>query len=711
MTERDNNTGTDARKTVGRMEITATGTQRRPPRLLVTGIAVATFVAVGIASPAAVLTVLHDGLVAAFVLVPAGLSGLWFVPLFRLGSLPLRWHLLLGGALGIGVTSLLVLLLGLAGVLERSVWIVVLTTLAAVGVIRLHALLTRAKDERSGHTRSDPETDAGGFRYLWLAACPFLVLGLLAASNAPGLVWGEEGFGYDVLEYHLQLPKEYFEAGRIIYTPHNVYGNFPANVEMLYLLAMIVLDDVPDVGTTANMIHLFFAVLTVFAAWVAGREWSPLAGVVSGVAMATVGWLTYLSALAYVENGMLFFGMVAVAIIVRLLRSRTARDRQGNEVDADAAKGHLRWIALAGASAGLACGCKYTALPMIALPLGLTTLFLYDGTIRRKITLGFVFAAATLVTFSPWLIKNQLMTGNPVFPLANTVFAASPPGWSDKETEHWNRGHALAADRRDLGSRLSLLWDNLLGDKHHRFGPAIFLLAALGLVLRRLERIDLALLLIAIVQLAVWLFATHLFARFAVVLLIPLALLAGRALVRAPSMTWQWGVAGVLIAGSAWNFTGALRLHRTESFPGASASLFYDGVLPGYEYLGVVNHELPADAKILLVGDAKAFYFQRDVDYCVAFNRNPFLDVLLSTNYEHEVLEWLRGQEYTQVLVNWSEVRRLASTYGFSPPVDASDLERRFDRLSAAGLKRTHKFKHRDVHGRYVELYELKAEN
>ena len=82
-----------------------------------------------------------------------------------------------------------------------------------------------------------------------------------------------------------------------------------------------------------------------------------------------------------------------------------------------------------------------------------------------------------------------------------------------------------------------------------------------------------------------------------------------------------------------------------------------------------------------------------------------------ATETEREVLNWLKDRCYTHVLVNWSEVRRLASTYGFSPPVDASELERRFDRLSAAGLKRTHKFKHRDVHGRYVELYKLKHEN
>jgi len=45
-----------------------------------------------------------------------------------------------------------------------------------------------------------------------------------------------------------------------------------------------------------------------------------------------------------------------------------------------------------------------------------------------------VFVVGVLAAFSPWLIKNQVMTGSPVFPLANTVFRASPPGWGAPQT-------------------------------------------------------------------------------------------------------------------------------------------------------------------------------------------------------------------------------------------------------------------------------------
>ncbi len=673
---------------------------------------------VGVSSRYALLTVLLDGVGAGFVMVPAMLAGLWLVPLLmreapqapRFELMPLRWHLLLGTALGLGGMSLLILMFGLLGFLQRPLWIGILFVLTVAGVVRLRILIRAG----SASDRS-PRARAGGsapqvrwWACLWLLACPFVILALLAASTAPGLIRQEEGFGYDVLEYHLQLPKEYVKAGRIEYIPHNVYGNFPANVEMLYLLAMIVHDDIPDVGVTANMIHLMFALLAVFAAWVAGREWSPVAGIVCAVMLATVGWLTYLCGLAYVENGMLFFGMTATALLFRHVRLRPDNDEGGGPDDKpNAPAGSWRSVAAAGVVAGLACGCKYTALPLIAAPLALATLVQGGRSIRRRIVEAFVFGAATLVTFAPWLIKNQVMTGNPVFPLVNSVFEASPTGWGEEETAGWNRGHSLRADKRNINGRLGAAWDHILWDKYHRFGPAIFVVALAGLIRRRRDRVDRLLLIVLLAQAGVWMFGTHLFARFGVVLLIPLTLLSGRALHGSNSSVRLWTLVAVLLAGFCWNFAHTAWLHVRETPGDAPASLIYDGILPGFEYFGAVNHDLPPDAKILLVGDAKPFYFQRDVDYCVAFNRNPFLVVVQAAKTPQDVLRWLAERGYSHVLVNWAEVRRLASTYGLSPATDERTLKETFDRLSAAGMPPSREFPHPLTGGRYIDLYEV----
>ena len=686
----------------------------RPHRFMILAYLTTVVIGVAILSPYALFTAVSDGVVALILLGPAALGGLWVVALFRLGPMSLRWHLLLGAALGIGVESLVVLGLGLGGLLARPLQIGLLTLAAVLGVMRLARLLQSpempAENTPASTTRWEPA--------LWLLTAPFLIAALLAAANAPGFIWSEEGFGYDVLEYHLQMPKEYWIADRIAYAPHNVYANFPANVEMLYLLAMILRADDLDSGTTANMIHLMLGALTVFAAWVAGRELSPRAGRLAAICVATTGWLSYLSGLAYVEHGVLFLGMTACALTCRLARSPSmvAPDPQPQR------ESHGGWF-LVGALAGLACGCKYTAVPMIALPVLCAGIVLV-GSFRARAARAAVIILGTLTAFSPWLVKNQVMTGNPVFPLANSIFQAHPPGWDKTSDEQWQRGHSASSHHEPRGNESALasqhsssgvttsawlktraraLWDYVLGDHAQRFGPLIFLLAIASLIRPRYDRTVSALWLVLVLQLAVWLGITHMYARFAVVTLIPLALLTAHVAARASSVRATCTLAIILVAGAAWNFAFVVKSHAAESPRGAPVSWFYDGELPGYEYLKAVNHELPADAKLLIVGDAKAFYVRRPVDYRTVFNRSPFIEALESTADDARVIEWLRREGFTHVLVNWSEVRRLAATYGFSAAVTPD----RFDRLTRAGLKPWRTFNSPIGNQPYIDIFEV----
>ena len=634
--------------------------------------------ALGLISPYALLSSIVDGLASAIVMVPPCLLGICLLPLLRLGEMPFRWQVLLGAALGIGFTALLVLILGLAGLLHRELWIGILAVLALLGLIRLRHFSNREP--------SNPRSPAKA-SYSWLLLAPFLVLALLAAANAPGVLWREEGYGYDILEYHLALPKEYVQEGRITYAPHNVYANFPANVEMLYLLAMVVHGDVYDIGTTANFIHLFLAVLAVYAAWVMGREWSPAAGLASAVGLGTVGWLAYLCGLAYVENGLLFFGGASLAAVVRAASlSSVAAQR--------------RWLIVAGLLAGLACGCKYTGVAMVAIPIALGLLFLVRG-IRQSITAVAVYSLACAITFSPWLVKNAAMTGNPVFPLANSVFQAYPPGWGPVEQERWDRGHSISDKERAWPARLRALWRHTVADHDHRFGPAIVFLALAGLVGRVRQRLDAFLTLVLAVQVVVWLWMTHLYARFAIPMLMPLAALAGRsvgATSRRAAVTM-----GVLVLGAVWNLSFAIRFQKTEGALGVPASWLYEGRERGFEYLGYINNELPETARLLMVGDARAYYVKRLVDYTVVFNANPFVAIVEQAQDGNAVIDWLRRNEYTHVLVHWAEIDRLRRTYGFSNRI----TQELFSELSRTGLSLASAFPHPSGGGAYIDLYEV----
>ncbi len=663
-------------------------------------------------APNAAATISNDLIAAFLVLAPASLAGLWLVPILGYDRLPIRWHFLLGSTLGVGLLSVLVLLMGLMGLLSRPIWLGITVGLLAIGTLRLPSLLRNSCGRENLSLDAQRSTPSMPTKWLWLIGAPFLALALVAATNAPGFVWQEEGFGYDILEYHLQMPKAYFQAGHIFYEPRNVYANFPAGVEMLYLLAMILLDTDIEAGTAANMIHLLLGLGAIYGAWTMARRWSVWAGYFAVITLASVGWMSYLSGLAYVELGLLFFGFSSLACVAMPIlkpscdtvgRSAAREDSKGQQVDIYAESGQwwIRSCLISGLLAGFACSCKYTATPMIAFPIALVVAIVPKCSPRSRIAGVLAFSIACLIGFSPWLIKNQVMTGNPVFPLVNEWFDANPPGWGQAQTQQWNHAHTAQSHQTSLSARLDAAWTLLLADNHQRFGPAIFLLAIGGLFARKRDRLDAALLLALGVQLAVWLWATHLFARFAIVLLIPLVILASRSVLTESTWRRRIGIF-VLLAGAVWNFVFAFQYQNLESEPGAPASLIYNGQLAGLEYLKVINRELPVDVKILLVGDAKAFYYLRNIDYAVVFNQMPFAETLESVN-DAQVIDWLKEQGYTHVLVHWLEINRLRRTYGFP----ASVTPERFEKLESVGLVKLQEFTHPNIKTRYVTLYKL----
>ncbi len=672
----------------------------RTPGRVACVVGVLVLVGVGLMAPMALVVAVLDGVPAALVLAAATLGGLWPVRWLAPAALPLRWHLLLGAGLGTGVLCLAVLVLGLLGWLSFGVAVTGLAASTVAGVVRLYALLGSDRV----HLDRDERDGAGGWRWLWLAVVPFAVLGVLVAAVPPGLLWAEEGNGYDVLEYHLQMPREYFEAGRIAYAPHNVYANFPANAEMLYLLCMVLKSDAVQAAGMAKMLNLGLAVLVVAVGWLIGRERSPVTGVVTGVVTAATGWLVYLSGVAYVENAMLFFGLLSLAALLRATKD--------DEAERATWRGRFAWLVAAGLLAGLACGCKYTAIVLIAIPLAVVAAGGRGRPAPRRVIAVAVFGGAALLAFAPWLVKNAAMTGDPVFPLGGGWVREYPAGWGADEARHFLECHRPALSERTLSARLAMLWTHVPADPAQRFGPLVLVAAVAGVMAGRRRRSTWLCALVLAVQIGMWLFGTHLYARFAVVLLIPLVALvaaAGDAMAVPP---WRWIAGGLLVPGVLFNAWVAGRLYHAHLFiDGAKLAIegvpeaFAQGKVSGYEFYGAVNNDLPPDAKVLAIGEARAFYFDRHVDYCVVFNRNPFAEAAGGAGSPSDAIAWLTRHGYSHVLLNWQEIARLrGSRYGFPPQITRA----LFDALVREGLDPIASIRDTATGRPYGEVYALR---
>jgi hypothetical protein len=371
---------------------------------------------------------------------------------------------------------------------------------------------------------------------------------------------------------------------------------------------------------------------------------------------------------------------------------------------------------LAGVLAGLACGCKYTGVILVAIPLGVGAMILARGGWGLRVLTTSLFAIAAIGAMGPWLVKNAVETGDPVFPLGYRVFGAEAEGWSLERAAHFASSHEPDSEAASLGGRFGAVWERILGDPAQRFGALVFMLAGARVIDRRRDRVDLALFAILVAQWVLWMIGTHLYSRFAVPMALPLALLAGRALGSFEGKSMRRAAVGLTIAGSLLNLMFAGRLYAEHLYPAGEKipiegmdSLFLEGRAPGHEHLAVINdRSFPADARLLMVGDAKAYYFRRRVDYSVVFNRNPFADAVRAAGSDEGVIRWLAERGYTHVFVHWGEIQRLRSSrYGFDEAISPA----LFEGLEAAGLTMAQVFRAGGADWPYGAIYRVPSSN
>lgn len=667
-------------------------------------------IAFGVAAFAAICTILSALPRAGVVLLTDG-----FYPLILLvscagyGLLPARALLptphhsapraALALALGIGIVSILILLVGMAGWLSPvSAWLIVGGG-AALGALAFGR--HRQSDPPIAHTASNvpPASTRSGIPDI-LALSASLIgicalgisigISVAGATLPPGMLWADEAGGYDALEYHLQAPREYFEAGRVHFLPHNVYASFPQVAEMQYLLLMHLCGGPMNAAIPAQLLHAFVGIAAILA--IGAYVPNGLPRLTAIVAAGSIQWIAYLGCLAYVENFLLLFSVVAGGLLVDALRR--------GEIEFNAA------IA-AGLCAGFATGCKYTALAMVAAALAICLVFVAKQPIAARLKLAMAFTFSATAAFAPWMARNCAFTGNPFFPFLFDQLGGA--AWSPGQNEQWKHGHQLSAADADLGrGRVALR--ELIGPAnapwllfaHSRFGMMAIPLAIIGGILARKHRESWFLLAWCGLILFTWLALTHMPGRFVVILAAPLAWLAAIAVSIAPRarcLLVGFACLGAGIAAGRLTFDLNSHLLRFEKRTRISAS-----IMPGQTTAFRDAHPLsalPADAYVWMIGDAAVFYVPRRCRYTVVFNRDPWLELCEST-VPAKCLDALRQAGVTHLYVSWSEVRRLRMTYGFAESVTPGWVEQ----LAQAGLKRIDVQK--SANGELIsELFEL----
>ena len=224
---------------------------------------------------------------------------------------------------------------------------------------------------------------------LGVAVVPF------AASLASGA--GHPPFEWDVLVYHLYIPKLFLANHGFVYAARLAYVSMPLGAEMMFTWAYAW----DGIGAAAAVAPLINALMVVVVWRLARRYldnfWATVAAV---IALFTPTFGNIFGA-AYTDFILGAYALVALAVYARGFK------RFGD-------------AALGGFLLGAALSVKYTGLHALA---GFAALLIFDLARRRLGTrCAATFLIATLATVLPWLIKAYLERGNPFFPALYGVF-------------------------------------------------------------------------------------------------------------------------------------------------------------------------------------------------------------------------------------------------------------------------------------------------
>jgi hypothetical protein len=550
-------------------------------------------------------------------------------------------------AVGLNLVSTYTLAVGLLGALHHRLWFIAPAIVVAAGWVWILRHRDRRKTDRPLPAGTEPphgEIRWLNHHWLWLGGAFVLVI-LLGGLLPPN--------EFDVREYHLEAPKEFYAAGRIGFLPHNLYGNMTLGTEMHALLGMVLAGDWWTGALVGKAIIALFAPLTALGLLTAGRRFfSSSAGVLAAVAYISIPLIANISTVGFIEGAAALY-LFATLYAMLLVQS----DREANAV---------HWL-LPGYMAGASVACKYPGLLFVVAPLGTWLLWLSlarrdaDGRRNPDRLAPVVFGFAVFLGCGLWLAKNWILTGNPLYPLLFGLFGGET--LTAEKVRMWNEVHepagftfsALLADARRV--LLSSDW----------LSPILIPLAALAFFHQRRPLVLGLAVYFAFIVAAWWCLALRIDRYWAPALPI-LALLAGAGATWCEARLWQYSLLGLLIFSSLVNFITAATspcIYPPLFVPYATLRTAPDRVNPWHLYLNA-----NAEGTVLLVGEAQVFDLEVSILYNTWLDDSVFESIFRDPASEglrpaDEICVELKSRDISHLYVAWSEIGRYIDTgYG-----------------------------------------------
>ncbi len=223
---------------------------------------------------------------------------------------------------------------------------------------------------------------------------------------------------WDGLSEHLAQAKTYLRDGRIHPLWYDHHSQFPATMVMLYVLGLAF-----GGQGAAKLFHLMMGVVAALSAWrMARAHLGAASGAPALWIVVTTPLFLWLCTVGYVDLGV----AAATLLVLDWLVSSEFGKRRAE-------------LAMAGLCLGAAMTIKMQGLFTLAVCC-IAVAWALRRSIRAAIGRGAALAAIAVAVSCPWYIKSWLITGNPVYPFAYTLFGGKH--WSLEQAKAYAYHHA-----------------------------------------------------------------------------------------------------------------------------------------------------------------------------------------------------------------------------------------------------------------------------
>jgi hypothetical protein len=527
----------------------------------------------------------------------------------------------------------------------------------------------------------------------WLVAAAPFVMALFLGSMLPP-------WDYDVREYHLQAPKEWFQNGRVGFLPHNIYANMPLGSELLsaWGMALVGGKDGWWWGAIAGKTIMACYAIVAAAGLVAfgQRLHSLAAGVMAAVVFLSAPWIVSLAELGLNEGPVAMYAVLAI-FAVWLAGNRDDDERlelegvrqQGvekgwwAEPTLPGRSQGWRLVGLAGFLAGSAVACKYPPMLFVVVPLAGWVLVgdwvagLWQEGVGKgwwaQPTLLLVFLIGVFAGCGLWFGKNLVQTGNPTYPLLYSAFDGKTR--TPEKDAQWKKVHAPQPDSEGRRFSVGQFFREMAWNGWRTLWASLMMppLALAGVIFARQQRMTLGVIALwALFVFCTWWLFTHRLDRFLVLLLPAGALAAGIGAVAVPHPLWRVGTLGFLLCGATVQFV-FVTIHPDNRYFAPLDRLRRDdrdlgeiGVRVEAAHRWLNEHGKPGE-KVLLLGDVEPFDLEIPAVYNTCFDDCQFTRIFKDRSRE-ERLATLREEKIAYVFCSWSHLARFRSpgNYGYS---------------------------------------------